>query len=101
VRVNGPARLGPIVARYAVQVGPVDPYALADDVLLPLEVVEAPGGGWLAARGQLLDAGPLEVSSVRLTGDGLDVRVFNPSPEPRGGLAPWAIARQLVPAPTP
>jgi hypothetical protein len=101
VRVQGPARLGPVVARYAVQVGPVDPYALADDVLVPLEVVEAPGGGWRASAGQTLDAGTLEVSSVRRTGEGLDVRVFNPSPEPREGLGPWEIARRLVPTPRP
>ena len=101
VQVVGPARLGPVVARYAVQIGPVDPYALADDVLLPLEVVAAPGGGWRAPTGQTLDAGRLEVSSVRCTGDVLDVRVFNPSPEPREGLGPWEIARRLVPVPRP
>lgn len=101
VRVSGPARLGPVVARYAVHVGPVDPYALADDVLLPLEVVDAPGGGWRGRRGQVLDAGPREVSAVRRTSEGVEVRVFNPSPEPRGGLGPWEIARRLVPAPRP
>ena len=101
VRVEGPARRGPVVTRYAVHVGPVDPYALADDVLLPLEVVAAPGSGWRAASGQALDAGALEVSSVRRTGEGLDVRVFNPSAEPREGLGPWEIARRLVQAPQP
>lgn len=101
VQVRGPARIGPVEVRYAVHVGPVNPYALADEVLLPLEVVQAPGGGWRAATGQALDAGDLEVSSVRRTGEGLDVRVFNPSPEPREGLGPWEIARRLVPTPQP
>lgn len=101
VRVTGPARMGPVIARYAVQVGAVDPYALADDVLLPLEVVHAPGGGWRAPDGQVLDAGRFEVSSLRRTGDGLEVRVFNPSAEPREGLGPWEIARRLVPVPPP
>jgi hypothetical protein len=101
VRVEGPARRGPVVATYAVHVGPCDPYALADDVLLPLEVVQAPGGGWRAGTGQTMDAGRLEVSSVRRTGEGLDIRVFNPSAEPREGLGPWEIARRLVPAPQP
>ncbi|MEY2566837.1 MAG: 2-O-(6-phospho-alpha-D-mannosyl)-D-glycerate hydrolase [Actinomycetota bacterium] len=101
VQVQGPARMGTVVARYAVQVGAVDPYELADDVLVPLEVVDAPGGGWRASSGQTLDAGTLEVSSVRRTGEGLDVRVFNPSPEPREGLGPWEIARRLVPTPRP
>jgi hypothetical protein len=101
VRVEGPARQGPVTVQYAVQVGPVDPYGLADDVLLPLEVVHAQGGGWRAASGQTLDAGQLEVSSVRRTGEGLEVRVFNPSAEPREGLGPWEVARRLVPAPPP
>jgi hypothetical protein len=101
VRVEGPCRRGQVTARYAVHVGPVDPYALADDVLLPLEVVQAPGGGWRAGVGQVLDAGALEVSSVRRTFEGLEVRVFNPSAEPREGLGPWEIARRLVQAPPP
>jgi hypothetical protein len=101
VRLQGPAMVGPVVARYAVHVGPCDPYELADDVLLPLEVVQAPGGGWRAPEGQVLDAGRLEVSSVRRTGEGLEVRVFNPSAEPREGMGPWEIGRRLVQAPPP
>ncbi len=42
----------PIEARYALAVGEVDPWAMADDVLLPLEVVQAQGGGLARARGQ-------------------------------------------------
>ena len=37
--------LGPVEARYAIAVGDVDPFALADDFLLPLEVAIAPGDG--------------------------------------------------------
>ena len=93
VQAAGPALLGPRTFRYAVQVGECDPYRVADDFLLPLEVVRAPGGGDRPARGQALavDDGPV-VSSVRREHGGLAVRVFNPRPEPRGGLRPWEIA---------
>ena len=92
VRVEGPALLGRRIARYAVHVGPCDPFTLADDFLLPLEVVTAPGGGERPSRGSALAVQGVEVSSVRRTGDTLEVRIFNPHLEPRAGLRPWEIA---------
>jgi hypothetical protein len=71
-----------LVARYALATGAVDPWALADDVLLPLEVVAAPGGGERPAEGAALEVEGAEVSAVhRVAGGALEVRVFNPGPE--------------------
>ncbi len=71
-----------IESRYAVAVGDVDPWAMADEVLLPLEVVTAPGGGWRGAEGAELSVEGAEVSAVRREAGLLEVRVFNPRPEP-------------------
>ena len=38
--VEGPQMLGPHTLRYAIQVGPADPYALVDDAFLPLLVAD-------------------------------------------------------------
>jgi hypothetical protein len=67
------------VLRYAVHVGDADPYALADDVFLPLEVVTAPGGGDRPSTGTALSVHGAEVSAVVRRGGALEVRVFNPS----------------------
>jgi mannosylglycerate hydrolase len=67
---------------YAVAVGHDDPYALADDVLLPLDVVTGLGGGSRPASGSALGLGGAQVSALRRQGGVLEVRVFNPSPEP-------------------
>ncbi len=64
--------------RYAVALGDQDPWALADDVLLPLEVTGSFGGGWREEAGSALDVEGAEVSSVRREGGQLEVRVFNP-----------------------
>ncbi len=66
---------------YALAVGHDDPYALADDVLLPLDVVTALGGGTRAASGSALSLEGAEVSAVRREHGVLEVRVFNPSPD--------------------
>jgi mannosylglycerate hydrolase len=71
-----------IELRYAVATGDVDPWALSDEVLLPLEVVTASGGGWRGAEGTQLSVEGAEVSSVRREAGLLEVRVFNPCPEP-------------------
>jgi hypothetical protein len=71
--------LGPVECRYAVCVGPVDPYALADDVLLPLLTTTAPGGGDRSSIGQGLAVDGAEVSAVRRDNGALEVRVFNPT----------------------
>ncbi len=67
--------------RYAVAAGDVDPWALVDDVLLPLEVVGSFGGGWRQDTGSALQVQGAEVSAVRREGGMLEVRVFNPSDE--------------------
>jgi mannosylglycerate hydrolase len=69
----------PISLRYALAVGCDDPYALADDVLLPLEVVTSVGGGDRAPSGTELTVDGAEVSAVRRQGGVLEVRVFNPT----------------------
>jgi mannosylglycerate hydrolase len=94
VPTPGAQMLGPVTRRYAVAAGDVDPYALADEVLVPLRVAgPAAGRGTTVAE----DAGPppdlppvgagltvtgAEVSAVTREGDALVVRVFNPGDEP-------------------
>jgi mannosylglycerate hydrolase len=68
--------------RYALCPGDVDPWRLADDVLLPLETVLAPGGGHLPPTGTALEVAGAEVSAVRRAGPLLEVRVFNPGDRP-------------------
>jgi mannosylglycerate hydrolase len=65
--------------RYAVALGDVDPWALAEDVLVPLEVVGTFGGGWRQDTGSALQVQGAEVSAVRREGGLLEIRVFNPS----------------------
>jgi hypothetical protein len=61
-------------------VGHDDPYALADDVLIPIDVVTALGGGTRPAAGNALSIEGAEVSAVRRENGVLEVRVFNPTP---------------------
>ncbi|MDA8359298.1 MAG: alpha-mannosidase [Actinomycetota bacterium] len=69
-----------ITARYALAMGVEDPWVLADEVLAPLEVVTAPGGGWRAERGSALHVEGAQVSAVLRRAGLLEVRVFNPTP---------------------
>ncbi len=72
---------GPFSVSYAVSVADVDAYAMADDVLIPLRTVRAPGGGsGPDDEGSGLDITGAEVSAVRREDADLVVRVFNPSP---------------------
>ena len=66
---------------YALAIGHDDPFALADDVLLPLDVVTALGGGARAASGSALGIEGAEVSALRRENGVLEVRVFNPTPD--------------------
>jgi mannosylglycerate hydrolase len=85
----------PIALSYAVAVAQEDPYALADDILLPLEIVSALGGGSRPPAGSALGIDGAEVSAVRRDGCILEVRVFNPTPEPTTvtihGHAGWLV----------
>jgi hypothetical protein len=67
---------------YALAVDVADPYTLADDVLLPLELVTAQGGGTRPPAGSALGVSGAEVSAVLRNGEALEVRVFNPRPVP-------------------
>jgi mannosylglycerate hydrolase len=69
-----------ITLNYALAVGQHDPYAMADDVLLPLEVVSALGGGTRHASGTALAIEGAQVSALQRVGGILEVRVFNPTP---------------------
>jgi len=71
-----------IEARYAVVTGEVDPWTLADDVLVPLEVISSLGGGWRPGEGSALDIEGAEVTAVRREAGVLEVRVFNPTAAP-------------------
>jgi alpha-mannosidase len=67
---------------YALALGVDDPYALADDVLVPLDVVGSLGGGNRAAEGSAFTIDGAEVSALRREAGVLEVRVFNPRSEP-------------------
>ncbi len=95
IRMEGPQLQKRVTVRYAVAVGAVDPYALADEVLVPLRVVEgrcasegvaAPDPEVPAitrpAAGSALTVEGAEVSAVVREGGGLIVRVFNPGDAP-------------------
>ncbi len=69
----------PVTLRYALALDCTDPYALADDVLLPLETVSTLGGGTRATTGSLLSVHGAEVSALRRVHEALELRVFNPS----------------------
>jgi len=86
IPVEGAQMQGPVEARYAVCADPhVDPFALADEALVPLCTTRAPGGGADAtASGAALTVEGAEVSAVlREGGDpgDLTVRLFNPTPD--------------------
>jgi hypothetical protein len=96
--LEGPQLQRTLTLRYAVAAGDVDPYALADDVLVPLVVArpiaatrgtDAPTGDGVTDRGRdlpgegsALTLHGAEVSAVTRDGGTLTVRVFNPRPEP-------------------
>lgn len=68
--------------RYALALGEVDPWAMADDVLLPLEVVTSLGGGWRKELGSSFELHGAELSALRREAGLIEVRVFNPHPNP-------------------
>ncbi len=76
--IEGPQLLGPISVHYALALGDVDPYALAEDVLEPLATTASFGGGDRPDRGSTLTVRGGQVSSVRRDAGQLEVRVFNP-----------------------
>jgi mannosylglycerate hydrolase len=85
--------IGPVRVRYCVHVGDADPYALVDDGFLPLDIVQATGGGDRPGRGAALTVNGAELSAVVRRAGALEVRVFNPRDEPTtvdlGGRSGW------------
>jgi alpha-mannosidase len=79
LKMEGPQMLGPVEACYALHVGDRNPYELAEELLVPLAVVRADGGGDRPAEGQRLVVEGAQVSAVRRVAGGLEVRVFNPT----------------------
>jgi alpha-mannosidase len=79
IAIEGPQLQGRLKLRYAVHIGDADPYALADQAWLPLEVAYARGGGRRGARGSDLAVTGAEVSALRRVAGGLELRVFNPT----------------------
>ncbi|MGH9214907.1 MAG: glycoside hydrolase family 38 C-terminal domain-containing protein, partial [Acidimicrobiales bacterium] len=95
IRMEGPQLQKRLTRRYAIAVGDVDPFALADEVLVPLQVVgpseplepselsDGLGGGDadLRAAGSALAVVGAVVSAAVREGGALTVRVFNPRDE--------------------
>ncbi|MEY2419310.1 MAG: 2-O-(6-phospho-alpha-D-mannosyl)-D-glycerate hydrolase [Actinomycetota bacterium] len=81
--LRGSQMLGPVESHYAIATGDVDPFALADDFLLPLEVAIAQGDGPGEDAGRALEVSGAEVSAVRRVPGAIEVRVWNPSDEAR------------------
>ena len=81
VPLEGPQLQKPLDVRYAIGVDPsIDPYAMTEDVLFPLEVVVAHGDGKDARDvGCALTVTGAQVSAVVRDGPELVVRVFNPT----------------------
>jgi 2-O-(6-phospho-alpha-D-mannosyl)-D-glycerate hydrolase len=99
IGMEGPQLQRRLTRRYAVAVGGLDPFTLADEMLVPLQVVPPSEGtgAWDAARaaravdvadadlpaaGSALAVEGAVVSAVTREGGGLAVRVFNPRDEP-------------------
>ncbi|HZQ85906.1 MAG TPA: hypothetical protein VFA83_13750 [Acidimicrobiales bacterium] len=79
IHMEGPQVLKALEARYAVAVGDVDQYVLADDAFLPLLTVEADGGGTRPADGSAFTVDGAQLSALRRHPGGLEARVFNPT----------------------
>ncbi|HUC05229.1 MAG TPA: hypothetical protein VL961_07505 [Acidimicrobiales bacterium] len=69
-----------ITLRYALMRSCPDPFVLADDILLPLEVLSSLGGGTRESSGSALGIEGAEVSALHRVGGVLEVRVYNPRP---------------------
>jgi mannosylglycerate hydrolase len=101
VRTEGSQLQRRVTAGYAIALGDtlgnaVDPYALADAALVPLRAVTTRAAlADLPAIGSALSVAGAVVSSVVREGDGLVVRVFNPSEDETevvlDGRAGWLV----------
>jgi alpha-mannosidase len=123
--LEGPQLVGPHLVRYAVAVGAINPWRLADTAWLAPRVVVASGTGRLPASGSRLVISGAEVSALQRRADdgAIEVRVFNPADQPatvempdhsgwlvdlrgrplrrfsgRFGLRPWEVATACLDA---
>ena len=81
--VEGLQMLGKqIVAHYGLSTSALDPYAMADAVLLPLETIPTLGGGDRSFKGSAFEITGAQVSSLQRVKGALEVRVFNPQATP-------------------
>lgn len=81
--MEGPQSQGRAGARFALHLGGRDPYAVADDALVPLLVTRGGGSEATAATaGQALSVDGAEVSAIVREAGVLHVRLFNPRPTP-------------------
>jgi hypothetical protein len=71
-----------IEAQYAIAIDCEDPWRLCDDVLAPLEVTTAAGGGTRGDAGSALRLAGAELSSIQVVDGLVEVRVFNPLDQP-------------------
>ncbi|HEX9260215.1 MAG TPA: hypothetical protein VF855_11805, partial [Acidimicrobiales bacterium] len=78
-RLRGSQMRGLVERRFSIALGDVDPFALADDLLVPLQVTYGAGLGTLPPVHQVLSVDGAEVSSLRRRAGGLELRVFNPT----------------------
>jgi hypothetical protein len=79
--MEGPQSQHRVEARFALHLGGRDPYAVVDDLSLPLQVSR--GGGAAAtgpSTGQALAVAGAEVSALVRDAGQLVVRLFNPRP---------------------
>jgi hypothetical protein len=99
--LEGPQLQGPVEVRYAVHLGDDDPYLLADQAWLPLEVARSTGGGDRPDRGSPLTVTGAQVSALRRVGGALELRVFNPTAEQVGvqvdGRSGWLVDLRGLP----
>jgi alpha-mannosidase len=103
--MEGPQLQAPVEVRFALHTRGRDPYAVADDALLPLLVTRGGGEtGVRPERGQLLSVRGGEVSALIREAGRLHLRVFNPGGDPVTveveGRSGWLVdlrGRPLVP----
>lgn len=82
--LEAPQLLGSLQVRYAVAIGAVNPWRLADAAWLSPRVVNASGAGMLPASGSRLAVRGAEVSALhrRAEDRAIQLRVFNPAAAP-------------------
>ena len=93
--LEGPQMIGPIDVTYALALGDIDPYRMAEEVLDPLITAGSFGGGDRPDHGSALTVRGAEVSAVQRREGQIEVRVFNPTATPTSvelpGHSGWLI----------